>query len=182
MLRRGAAIKPHPVSLEMHALDKHPRLQERLAHGVDRDYPVRRQPKHRVLCLDAEEDAHAVDQPKSPSSQLSRLIGLPNAPVIIDVRTDEDFAGDPAPDARFAPARLPRRQRLGPRHPGHETVVVACQKGLKLSQGVAAWLRHAGIDAQTLEGGLEAWKAAGQPLVRTDKLPARDERMAAPSG
>ena len=28
-------------------------------------------------------------------SQLSRLIGLPNAPVILDVRTDEDYAGDP---------------------------------------------------------------------------------------
>ncbi|MBX9590661.1 MAG: chromate resistance protein [Hyphomonadaceae bacterium] len=36
-------------------------------------------------------------------------------------------------------------------------------------------MRHEGIDAQTLEGGFEAWKAAGQLLVRTDKLPARDE-------
>ena len=27
--------------------------------------------------------------------QLSRLIGLPTSPAIIDVRTDEDFAADP---------------------------------------------------------------------------------------
>jgi hypothetical protein len=43
-----------------------------------------------------------------------------------------------------------------------------------LSQGVAAWLRTRGIDAQSLEGGYLAWRAAGQPLVKPDKLPARD--------
>ena len=55
-------------------------------------------------------------------------------------------------------------------------VIVTCQRGLKLSQGAAAWLRHDGIDAQTLEGGFEAWQAGGQPLVRTDKLPPRDQQ------
>ena len=95
-------------------------------------------------------------------SQLSRLIGLPNAPVILDVRTDEDYASDP----RLMPCSRRRDFRAvstwAKDHQG-QTVVVACQKGLKLSQGVAAWLRHAGIDAQTLEGGLESWKAAGTP-------------------
>jgi hypothetical protein len=28
-------------------------------------------------------------------SQLSRLIGLPNSPAIIDIRTEESFASDP---------------------------------------------------------------------------------------
>jgi hypothetical protein len=28
-------------------------------------------------------------------SQLSRLVGLPRAPAIVDVRLDEDFAADP---------------------------------------------------------------------------------------
>src|SRR5262245_41361741 len=53
-------------------------------------------------------------------------------------------------------------------------VVVVCQRGLKLSQGGAAWPRHDGIYAQTLEGGFEAWRAAGQPLIETAKLPPRD--------
>ena len=35
--------------------------------------------------------------------------------------------------------------------------------------------RHAGIDAQTLEGGFEAWREADQPLLCTDRLPERDE-------
>ena len=29
------------------------------------------------------------------ASQLARLIGLPTSPSIIDVRDDDDFAGDP---------------------------------------------------------------------------------------
>ena len=56
------------------------------------------------------------------------------------------------------------------------SVVVVCQKGQKLSEGAAAWLRYGGIDAQTLEGGFEAWKKAGEILVSTDKLPPRDEK------
>jgi len=105
--------------------------------------------------------------------QLSRLIGLPGSPRLVDVRTEEDYAADP----RLLPGSR-RRDFASPSAWQDEyrgkPVIVGCQKGLKLSQGVAAWLRHAGIDAQTLEGGFEAWRAAGQPLVETAKLPPRD--------
>lgn len=106
--------------------------------------------------------------------QLSRLIGLPTAPVVVDVRTEEDYAGDP----RLIPGSNRRDFRAVNTWAGNyrgRSIIVACQRGLKLSQGVAAWMRHEGIDAQTLEGGFEAWKGAGHQLVRTDKLPARDE-------
>lgn len=42
-------------------LDIQPGCVEACTQGVDRDYPVRRQPKHRVLRLNLEEDAYAVD-------------------------------------------------------------------------------------------------------------------------
>jgi rhodanese-related sulfurtransferase len=109
------------------------------------------------------------------TAQLSRLIGLPDSPVLIDVRNDEDFRDDP----RLLPGSY-RRDSATVSNWAHEfqnrTVIVSCQKGLKLSQGVAAWLRHEGLDAQTLEGGFDAWREAGQLLVKTDKLPARDEK------
>ena len=106
--------------------------------------------------------------------QLSRLTGLPTAPAIIDVRTEEDYAKDPRliPGSRRRDFRTVKAWTSEYRE---RSVIVACQRGLKLSQGTAAWMRHEGIDAQTLEGGLEAWKGAGQLLVRTEKLPARDE-------
>ena len=106
-------------------------------------------------------------------SQLSRLIGLPTAPAIIDVRDEDDFAADPRliPGSRHHDYR--NAAAWAERYAGRP-VVVSCQKGLKLSQGVAALLRHAGIEAESLGGGLLAWKAANQMLVNTAKLPAPD--------
>ncbi len=108
-------------------------------------------------------------------AELSRMIGLPNTPVIVDVRTDEDFAADPR--------LIPGAHRLsyaevalwGPDYAG-KSVIVTCQRGGKLSQGAAAWLRHDGISAETLVGGWESWVAAKAPVIRTGKIPARDAR------
>ncbi|MDR6756245.1 rhodanese-related sulfurtransferase [Mycoplana sp. BE70] len=104
--------------------------------------------------------------------KLVRLIGTPKAPIIIDVRDDDDFA--------TAPYLLPTAIRQG--HSDVEAwastpayrdrgVVVACQKGLKLSEGVAALLRLAGAQAEILEGGFAAWQAAALPLVPVRSLP-----------
>jgi rhodanese-related sulfurtransferase len=107
--------------------------------------------------------------------QFSRLVGLPNTPPIVDVRIDDDYRADP----RLVPGSIRRDYRAvgswAPEYRG-KSVVVVCLRGQKLSEGTAAWLRHEGIDAQTLEGGFEAWKRAGETLVRTDKLPPRDEQ------
>ena len=108
-------------------------------------------------------------------SQLSRLIGLPDAPVLLDVRTDEDYAADP----RLLPASFRRDYRTvtswAADYAGH-SVVVVCQRGLKLSQGVAAWLRQSGARAETLEGGFEAWAAGNHLLLRPDHIPPRDAK------
>jgi len=108
------------------------------------------------------------------TSQLIRLVGLPSAPTIIDVRTPEDFKADP----RLLPASVRRDfqtvEQWAPAYAGHHVVII-CQKGLKLSQGVVAWLRHYRANAETLEGGFEAWRAAKGPLMNADKLPRRDE-------
>ena len=103
--------------------------------------------------------------------QLGRLIGLADAPVIIDVRIPDDVAADP----RLIPGSQPRSHRdVAGWAPGFagQRVVVSCQKGHKLSQGVAAWLRHAGASVQTLEDGHLGWVAAGLPLTPMAARPA----------
>jgi rhodanese-related sulfurtransferase len=107
-------------------------------------------------------------------AQLSRLIGLPAAPRLIDVRTEEEFRADPRliPSARHQDYR--DKSGWAEKYLDH-SVIVYCQRGLTLSQGTAAWLRHQRIDAQTLQGGYDDWVKCGQPLLRTEKLPARDE-------
>ena len=106
--------------------------------------------------------------------KLARLIGVPHGPVVIDVRTDEDFADDP----RLIPAAIRRAHGdvadWAARFAGRQTVVI-CHQGRKLSEGVAAWLRQAGAaSAEALAGGHLAWAQAGLPLVPVAKLPPRD--------
>jgi rhodanese-related sulfurtransferase len=107
--------------------------------------------------------------------KLSRLIGTAHCPALIDVRTEEDFAANP----RLIPGAMRRSHAdpsdWAPEFAGHSAVVI-CQKGAKLSQGVAAWLRHAGIAADGLEDGFEGWRRAGLPLVPTARMPALDKR------
>lgn len=104
--------------------------------------------------------------------QLSRLIGTPACPVLIDVRTDEDFDADPTllPGA----VRQPYREAavLAPSIVGGRAVVY-CQKGKKISQGAAALLRERGVAAEALEGGHVAWREAGEWLVPARKIPPR---------
>ena len=107
------------------------------------------------------------------ASQLSRLIGLPHSPAIIDVRTDEEFASDP----RLIPGS---RRRIAEAHAqwggeySSQSLVVVCRHGLHLSQGIGALMRQQGIDAQTLEGGYDAWRDSGQLLVSAARLPEPD--------
>ena len=102
--------------------------------------------------------------------QLSRLIGIPDAPVIIDVRIDDDFELDPQilPTAR----RWPFTDMTAlAKDLSDSRVVVYCQKGKKISQGAVAILREMKIRAESLEGGHFAWRDAGQSLVPFAKLP-----------
>lgn len=109
--------------------------------------------------------------------KLARLIGRPDTPVLIDVRTDSGYAADPRliPGAHRRPHANAGEWAKDIAAAGRPAVVI-CQQGLKLSQGVAAWLRHEGIEADALEGGVAGWAAAGLPLVPQDVLPPRDAR------
>jgi rhodanese-related sulfurtransferase len=107
------------------------------------------------------------------SDKLVRLIGTPKCPVLIDVRDDEDFAADP----RLLPGAARRDYRTVADWSGAlrgQAAIVSCQRGAKLGEGVAAWLRSEGVEATMLEGGHLAWAEAGLPLVPVSKLPARD--------
>jgi rhodanese-related sulfurtransferase len=103
-------------------------------------------------------------------AQLMRRIGTPDAPLILDVTTDEDFALDP----RLIPgARRVAHHALAadPAQYQGQEIVVICQKGLKLSQGAAALMRMQGSAAEYLAGGNHGWKDAGLPLVPASALP-----------
>jgi rhodanese-related sulfurtransferase len=107
-------------------------------------------------------------------AQLSRIIGLPGVPVLVDVRPCDDGGSG---QRSLPTARQMESQTVSTwaHNFSGQRVIVYCRDGGGVSQGTAAWLRQAGIDAQTLEGGFEAWHEADQPLLCTDRLPERDE-------
>jgi rhodanese-related sulfurtransferase len=99
--------------------------------------------------------------------KLARLIGTPSCPALIDLR----------PGGNFIPGSVRRAaadvSSWSSDFTGRPAIVI-CQQGLETSASVAAWLRHEGIAAETLEGGAEAWRAAELPLVCEAVLPPRD--------
>lgn len=103
-------------------------------------------------------------------TQLMRLIGTPDAPLIFDVRLLEDFALAP----RLIPTSIQRPHETFLSVPdawAGRSAVVSCQRGRKLSEGVAALLRSQSIRAEVLDGGFAAWAEAGLPLVPNERLP-----------
>ena len=105
--------------------------------------------------------------------KLARLTGTSKAPVIIDVRDDEALAAD----QRLIPASICKpyatAEAWASEYRG-KSVAVVCQRGKKLSEGAAAWLRHHGAEAEVVEGGFEAWRDAGLSLVPVSAVPPRN--------
>jgi len=101
--------------------------------------------------------------------KLSRFVGTKSAPAIIDVRDGTNdqlllasLQRDPHDVAAWADSFRGK------------SAVVACGDGGGLSAGVAAYLRSEGVEAEVLEGGFGAWRAAGLPVIDAGKLPGRD--------
>jgi rhodanese-related sulfurtransferase len=103
------------------------------------------------------------------AEKLSRLIGTPSCPAVIDVRPGGDFI--PA-----AVRRDPDKIESWAAEFAGRSAIVYCHHGGERSAGVAAWLRHHGATAEILEGGAEAWSAAALPTVREAVLPPRDNQ------
>ena len=96
--------------------------------------------------------------------QLSRLIGLPDAPVLLDLRIPEDSAA--------IPYGLPCARRIAFQDVGGHLaelwgkhVITICHKGRKISHGAAALLRANGIQAEVLAGGIVAWQEEQLPTI-----------------
>lgn len=92
---------------------------------------------------------------------IDQLVKLQNNDdiVVLDVRLQEDFASDPVlvPGANYKnPEELPVWiSQIDKTKP----VVVYCVAGKWVSQKVAYLLSESGISVQSLEGGIQAWKA-----------------------
>lgn len=108
-----------------------------------------------------------------PLEQLVRIIGTLKAPVLLDVRSEEEWAADLRLISWSIRCDNRKLADLAAQLSGRRSAA-ACESGRRRSQGAAAWLRAKGCPSEYLDGGFEAWRAADLPLIDGAKLPARD--------
>ena len=102
-----------------------------------------------------------------PSVQASQVA---DDAVVLDVREDDEWAAGHIAGSTHVPlSQLPGRAADVP---DTDPLVVVCRVGGRSAQ-VTSWLRGQGREATNLTGGLEAWTAAGRPLVTDDGTPGR---------
>jgi rhodanese-related sulfurtransferase len=82
--------------------------------------------------------------------------------ILLDVREDHEWAAGHAPNAAHIP--MSRISQHAQSLPTDKTIICICHVGAR-SAAVAAALNQAGWTAHNLTGGMEAWAAAGLPVV-----------------
>jgi rhodanese-related sulfurtransferase len=88
---------------------------------------------------------------------------LPQDLVLLDVREDDEWAAGHAPGAVHVPMSQ-LAGRLGEVPSPDAQLYVICRSGGR-SARVTAYLNQNGWDAVNVDGGMQAWAAAGRPLT-----------------
>jgi rhodanese-related sulfurtransferase len=94
--------------------------------------------------------------------------GVPDGALLVDVREPDEWAAGHAPGARHIPLG-----QLGARAaeiPKDADVYVICRSGARSARAVQA-LTGAGWRALNVSGGMQAWDAAGRPMVTDSGAP-----------
>ena len=100
------------------------------------------------------------------SDSLYEQLGLPSSPVIVDVRSEDDYLARPRliPSAsRGDPERVEQWAETLPRS---RSIAVYCKRGGQVGRSIATRLIDMGYPASFLEGGIEEWMSAGRATVR----------------
>lgn len=103
----------------------------------------------------------ATDNQINPA-ELRALINQQPAPLVVDIRSSDQYAAGHIPGARNIPREELLQVLMDP--PINREVVVYCNMehpGRSGSEQAADLLREKGYSAWVLAGGLPAWKAAG---------------------
>jgi rhodanese-related sulfurtransferase len=93
---------------------------------------------------------------------------VPGDAAILDVREDDEWVAGHVEGSTHVP--LSELVNRVDEIPAADPLIVVCRVGARSAQ-VTAWLRQQGREAVNLAGGLQAWEAAGRPLVTPDGGP-----------
>lgn len=86
--------------------------------------------------------------------------------VLLDVRDPDEWAAGHSPTAQHLPLADLSVDAL----PTGHIIVAVCRSGARSARAAAA-LSQAGVEVRNLAGGMQAWAAAGLPVVGADGRP-----------
>jgi rhodanese-related sulfurtransferase len=90
---------------------------------------------------------------------------------LLDVREPDEWAAGHAPDAHHLPMmEVPARMA---QVPTDTEVVVVCRSGGRSGQVVSYLMGNGWENVRNLDGGMQAWAAAGRDIVSENGQPAR---------
>lgn len=90
--------------------------------------------------------------------------------LLIDIREPDEYVREHIPGSRLVPLSGFHRQDF--RQEWDKIAVFLCQSGARSEQAADQILHQTGFrEVYTLEGGLQAWKAAGLPVTFNRKAP-----------
>lgn len=90
---------------------------------------------------------------------------------LLDVREPDEWQAGHAPDAHHLPMmEVPARLA---ELPTDADIVVVCRSGGRSGQVVAYLVGNGWDNVRNLDGGMQAWAAAGRDVVSEDGQPAR---------
>jgi rhodanese-related sulfurtransferase len=95
--------------------------------------------------------------------------------ILVDIREANERAREQIPGAQHLPlSALDRAQNVD----GAQAVIFHCRSGMRTQSNAEALRCKAGdADAYFVEGGLDAWKKAGLPLMRDKSKPIELQRQ-----
>ena len=107
--------------------------------------------------------------------KLARLIGTPNCPALIDVRTDEDFAADPRLIPGAVRRRHGRRRRLGRARTPAARSSSSARRARSSARAPPPGCAMSGVRAESLEGGFDGL-GRGRPAAGAGRQAAAPRR------
>ncbi|MDI1262350.1 MAG: rhodanese family protein [bacterium] len=88
--------------------------------------------------------------------------------ILVDIREFDEHARSRIPAARHAPLSRLERLEIGTEAPA---VIFHCRSGNRTASNAARLAQSTAYDAFILDGGIDAWKAAGLPVTENKGQP-----------
>lgn len=104
--------------------------------------------------------------PTIPANEAKRLIN--EGALLVDIRSPDEHARERIPNAQLHPLPRIAPNSLGENAPA---VIFHCRSGFRTTANAAILMTAAKCNAYILEGGLEAWRDTGLPVIKDVKRP-----------